>query len=121
MSILTSNYEISVWEDVLIDGKFVERRVVVIGSDTMTYQGKAIEPQFTKRANGEKKLSFKMYKQYIDNITGDKVVNPFCDYLINERKVKLNYENKWYDFVIKNIAENSVTHLYSYSLEDALV
>ena len=121
MSNLISNYEISVWDDILVNGEFIEEKVCVIGSDTMFYQGKVLEPQFTRRANGEKKLSFQIYKTFIDNITGQKVDNVFYNYLINERKVKLYYEDKWYDFVIKNIVENSSNYLYTYQLEDALV
>lgn len=121
MSKLISNYEISVWEDYFQDGKFIEKKICVIGSDEMDYQGRAIEASFIKKANGEKKLTFSMYKRYIDNITGELVINPFCDFLVNERKVKLYYKEKWYDFVVKNVEENSSTYLYKYSLEDALV
>jgi hypothetical protein len=62
-----------------------------------------------------------MYKHYIDNITGEKIDNPFTDLLKNETKVKLYYEDKWYDFIVKNISENSTNYLYTYQLEDALV
>jgi hypothetical protein len=122
MSGLNSSYEISVWLDKLgSDGKFHEERICVIGSDSMLYQGRAIEPLLTRNINGEKKFSFKMYKQFIDDITGAKVDNPFSEYLINEAKIKLHYEDKWYDFYIKNVVENSSTYLYSYDLADASV
>lgn len=121
MSTLISNYEISIWDDILINGQFVEQKIMTIGADDMLYQGKVIEPNFSKKANGEKKLTFKMYSKFIDNISGLEVINPFCDQLINERKVKLFYENKWYDFIVKNVSENSTSHLNSYQLEDALV
>jgi hypothetical protein len=62
-----------------------------------------------------------MYKKYIDNVSGLEVTNPFCDFLVTERKVKLYYKNKWYDFIIKNVTETSTDYLYSYQLEDALV
>ena len=121
MSTLISNYEISIWDDILVNGQFVEQKIMTIGADDMVYQGKVIEPNFSKKANGEKKLAFKMYSKFIDNISGQEVINPFCDQLINERKVKLFYENKWYDFIVKNVSENSTSHLNSYQLEDALV
>ena len=44
MSILIKPYEISVWDDVLQNGVFVEKRLGIIGSDKMTYQGRALEP-----------------------------------------------------------------------------
>jgi hypothetical protein len=55
-----------------------------------------------------------MYYEYIDNITGEKIHNPFIDYLINETKIKLHFENKWYDFVIKDIQENSTEKYYTF-------
>jgi hypothetical protein len=55
-----------------------------------------------------------MYKQYIDIQTGEKKENEFCDLLISERKVKLKYEDKWHDFIIKNVVENSSNYLYTY-------
>lgn len=85
----------------------------------MEFQGRAIEPMFTRNVNGEKKLTFKMYKQFIDTATGEKVSNPFSDWLINERKVRLYYENNWHDFLIKNVTENTSNYLYTYSLVDA--
>ena len=121
MSNLISKYEISVWDDVLVNGEFIEQRIFIIGAEDMEYQGKVLNPQFTRNANGEKKLTFQMYKWFIDNTTGEKIYNPFIDALVNERKVKLLYENKWYDFVVKNIIENSTDYLYSYELADALV
>lgn len=121
MSIIKSPYEISIWRDVLKDGVPKEQKVCVIGSDKMTSQSRAFSPNFVRNANGEKKLSFKMYKQYIDTISGEEVYNPFVDNLINETKVKLYYEDKWYDFIVKDISENSATHLCTYQLEDALV
>jgi hypothetical protein len=121
MSILNSSYEISVWLDKLVGGTFQEERICVIGSDTMLFDGRAIEPRLTRNINGEKKFSFKMYKRFIDTITGEEVENPFSEYLINEAKVKLYYKDKWYDFYVKNVVENSSTYLYSYELADASV
>lgn len=123
MSILKKPYEISVWEDRWDSDqqKFVEVRLGVIGSDKMMAQCRAIEPNLVRNVNGTKKFSFKMYKQYIDTITGEKVSNPFSDWLISERKVKLYYEDKWFDFIIKDVVESSSNYLYTYQLEDALV
>jgi hypothetical protein len=114
MSYLKKAYEISVWEDVWDGSQFVESRICIIGSDSMTSQNKVFEPQLTENTNGTKKLSFKLYKKFIDNTTGQLVSNPFAEHLINERKVKLHYKNKWYDFFIKSVAKNSSNHLYTY-------
>jgi hypothetical protein len=131
MSILRKPYELSVWEDVWDSdwtnakgekvGKFVEKKICTIGSDKMQDQARVFDPSFSTNVNGTKKLTFKLYKKYIDNTTGAEVFNPFFKYLINERKVKLKYKGKWHDFIIKNINETSTNYLYTYQLEDALV
>jgi hypothetical protein len=133
MSILRKPYEISVWDDVWdsSQNKFVEKKICVIGSDKMESQSRVIEPNFTRNVNGVKKLSFKLYKKYIDNITGQETENVFAKFLINERKVKLKYgtyvdewgrvRDCWYDFIIKDVDQTSSNYLYSYQLEDALV
>ena len=122
MSYLTKDYEISVWEDEWSGtAGFTEKKLAVIGSNTMTSQARVFSPQFVKNTNGTKTLTFKLYKKFIDNVTGEKVHNPFYDYLIAERKVKLKYKGEWHDFLVKSIAENSADYLYTYQLEDAFV
>ena len=129
MSNLIKPYEISVWDDIWDsdEGKFIEKKLLVIGTDEMTSLNRALEPVLTRNVNGTKKFSFKMYKRYIDRETGEEVHNLFIDYLINERKIKLKYgvddegRDKWYDFIIKNVNETSTTYLYQFDLEDAIV
>ena len=67
-----------------------------------------------------------MYSHYYDEETEQYLKNPYIGYLINERKVKLRYGSpgssaKWYDFVIKNIQENSDTKTYTYTAKDLFV
>ena len=99
-------YEISIWEDYsdqTSDGKqfLNERKIAVIGSDTMAAQARALEPNLIEEINGTHTFTFKMYYTYTDNETGEKYGNPFGKYLINERKVKVFWKNQWYDLVIK--------------------
>ena len=123
MSILNKNYEISVWEDRWDSSTstFKEKRVCTIGSNKMTSQCRVLEPNLVRNVNGTKTLSFNMYRYFKDTITGEQIENPFIKELYNERKIKLEYNEKWYDFIIKNVNENSSTYLYTYQLEDALV
>lgn len=123
MSIIKKPYEISVWKDEwdTDNKKFKEKRIAIIGSDTSTAANRALEPNLVRNVNGSKSFSFKMYKKYIDNFSGELVDNPFCDYLVNERKIKLKLDNEWHDFVIKSVTETSTNYLYSYQLEDAFV
>lgn len=137
MSILRKPYEISVWDDVWNSesNKFVEKRIGIIGTNLMTTQNRALEPRLTRNINGTKKFSFKMYRRYKDSITGEEVINPYTEWLVSERKIKLKYgtitvlqedgtaqeKDAWYDFIVKNIVEDSKTYLYTYELEDANV
>ena len=127
MSILVKPYEISIWEDVWHqelnegEGAFVEERLCVIGSDRMEAPSRVIKPKLVRNINGTKTLTFEMYKKYLDTTTGLLVDNPYISLLQSERKVKLLYNNSWYDFLIKNISESSRSHLCTYSLEDANV
>lgn len=123
MSNLSKPYIISIWDDVwnAQEGKFVEERFAVIGSNTMQSQNRALEPTLTRNVNGSKKFSFKLCKRYKDSITGETIINPFAEYLISERKIKLEYDGEWFDFIVKNISEDSSKYIYTYQCEDALV
>ena len=105
---LIKPYEISVWEDKLTQNGFEEIKLAVIGSNTMIGLNKIYEPIFTKKNNGEKVLTFSLRYKYFDPYNENaEVVNPFAALLINERKIKLHYENKWYEFIIKEHTESS--------------
>ena len=123
---LIKPYEISVWEDKLIqDGdeyKFIEKKLAVIGSDTMAGLNKVYNPVFNKKANGEKTLSFSLKYKYFDPYLGnDGIVNPFVSLLTNERKVKLHYDNQWYEFIVKEHTESSDGYEWTYTCNDAFV
>ena len=127
---LIKPYEISVWEEQLtqIEGsnpaeyKFKEKKLAVIGSDTMTGPNKVYDPVFTKKVNGEKTLTFSLKYRYFDPYSGNEgVVNPFAALLVNERKVKLHYEDKWYEFIIKDHSESSDELTWTYTCTDAFV
>lgn len=122
-----NKYEISLWEDKLvakngdIPEHYEEEKICVIGSDIMSSQARALEPKLVTNINGTNKLTFKLYYTYIDNETGKKVQNPFIALLINERKVKCKWNEKWYDFIIKGIQEDSNGKSITYTCEDLYV
>ena len=119
---LIKPYEISVWEDKLTQDGFTEKKIAVIGSNTMTGFNKVYDPVFNKKSNGEKTLSFSLRYRYFDPYTGNEgVVNPFAAFLVNERKVKLHYDNKWYEFIIKEHSESSDGLEWTYNCTDAFV
>ena len=120
---MKSKYEISIWNDIpdKETGLFKEEKLIVIGSDTMTSESRAREPKMVNNINGTNKFSFNLYYNYIDTRTGEMVENPYIKYLVNERKIKVLWKNKWYDMFIKQIKEDQVNHLFTYSCEDAYV
>ena len=116
-------YEISLWQDKLDkDGAYYdEEKVVVIGSDTMTSPCRAVEPKLIENINGTNTLTFKLYYTYIDTETGKREDNPYIKLLTNERRVKCKWKNKWYEFVIKGIQEDSNGKTITYTCKDLFI
>ena len=141
MDLTRKPYEISLWEDVLVwVGKsgeeyldvtkmeeevdyqyYKEIKLCTIGSDSMQSQNRAVNAKFMRKINGENTLTFTIYYRYVDNITGKKTENPYVRYLVSERKVKLKYDGEWFDFIIKNIQENSESKAFTYTCKDLFV
>ena len=122
MGELRKPYEISIWEDRL-EGEgekryYKEAKLAVIGSDKMTSPNRAYNPIFHENINGEKTLTFTITYKYYDELQGELVENPFYAYLINERKVKLHYNDEWYEFVIKECEENSENYEFTYTAKE---
>ena len=126
MSIIKGKYELSIWEDKFDEGKFKESKKCVIGSDKMQdamVSHRAYDIALTRNVNGSKSLTFKLAYVYTDVQTGQKVSNPFVGMLANETKIKLHQidKNKWHDFIIKNISEDTKSHICTYQAEDQFV
>lgn len=118
-------YEISLWENFPDDINGVsilnERKLCMIGSDTMMTSARAIEPKMVTNVNGTNTFTFKMYHEYIDELTGYKYRNPFLSLLVNERKVKVLWKDKWYDLIIKSIDEDSDKRTITYTCNDIFI
>lgn len=124
MAIIKKSYEISVWDEKLGEnGQKTEIKRAVIGADDMTYLGRATSPKFTKNLNGTHTLTFQLPSKFFDSEKGEYIHNEFCDYLFNERKVKLKHDGEWYEFYVKNITENKQfkSIMYQYTCEDAFI
>ena len=89
-----------------------------IGSNTMNTPIRAFEPRFIRQVNGTNTLTFKMFYRYFDEDAEDFKINPFTSLLVNERKIKLFYEDKWYNLIIKQIQENSRDYTFTYTCQD---
>lgn len=101
--------------------KFINKELFTIGSTEMESQFKAFSPKITEKVNGAKQLSFTMYDNIYSNITGEKLTNPFIPYIVNERKVGLEYEGKTYYFLIKDIKVDSEKKTYSITAEESYI
>lgn len=106
MSILKKEYELSVWNEELIDGIKKESRGTTIGASGMTHLGRAITPKLVRSVKGTNTLTFQMPTKYFDSEKGDYVKNELLEDLYNERKLKLYYDGDWYEFYVKSIQED---------------
>ena len=104
-----------------------EKKIGIIGSNSMTAQHRALNGKLVENVNGSRTLTFSMYYKYYDNETGERVENPFVKLLTNERKVKLRLGNpgdadvEWYDFIIKDVQENSESMMFNYTCTDLFI
>lgn len=122
MSILTKDYEVSVWAETLtLDGQKKESKQVIIAAPNMDYQGRATNLNLTRELKGTKTFSFQLPTHFFDGSIGEYVVNEFCDYVFNEQKIKVRIEDNWYEFYVKNISEQKIGKgvIYTYSCQDA--
>lgn len=123
MGILKKPYELSVWDETLGEKGQKETKLIIIGAHDMTYRGRATSLRFIRKINGTNTLTFQLVSKFFDDITEDYIHNEFCDYLFNERKIKLKYGDEWFEFYIKNINETKQSKhvIYSYTCEDAFI
>lgn len=119
LPLLTSNTNVAVYDK---HNSFLhEEKFMTIGSDTMVSPNRATHPVLVRDINGTNTLTFDMVTQYVDNRTGEKVRNPFVDYLLNETKIKVQWQDKWYDFIVKDSEEGSVNNTVSYTCTDQYI
>ena len=142
--LLKKPYQISLWEDkvvyiieqegiikeveilppdnyILLNEYNKEIKVAIIGSDTMDSPIRAISPKLTRNLNGTNSLSFQLYYRYFDEEEEEYKTNPFTSLMVNERKVKLNYDGEWFDLIIKQISEDSTNYCFTYTATDLYI
>lgn len=122
--ILKKEYELSVWDETLGEkGQKEEIKQAIIGAHDMDFLGRATSLKLSRKINGTNILTFQLPSRYFDDKVGDYVHNEFCDYVFNEKKVKLKYDGEWFEFYVKNISESKQhkTIIYQYSCEDAFI
>lgn len=120
------NYELSLWRTKYdgIKGRYTEEKVVTIGSNTSDSPLRAHEPKLGRDVNGNKTLTFSMFYKYWDEDENCLKDNPFTVQdmngigLANESRVKLKLDNKWFDFIVKSISEDSSSYKFTYTCKD---
>ena len=149
MAELLQEYELSIWHDandsnVESIGRFIEKKVAVIGSNSLITPTKAYNVSLKENVNGEKTLTFSLPRAYRDK-DGELKDNPFLSLLTAERKLKLregpeyNYftgengvfnpeepsaidsEERWSDFIIKTVDEDKESYVNNYTCKEAHV
>ena len=124
MAIKRKEYELSVWTETLgVKGQKEERKSIIIGTHDMDYLGRATNIKLQRQLKGTNSLTFQMPSMFFDSEIGDYVQNEFCEYLFNERKIKLKFDEEWFEFYIKNIEENKnhKSIMYQYNCQDAFI
>lgn len=141
-------YELSLWETYVIPAegdlpeRFGERKKFILASDTSDALCNAYDVTLDENISGEKTLTFSMKYKYYEN---DKEVdNPYIDYMVNEQKLKLRIgkaytpqgesldekmeymlseddEEKWLDFVIKNVSKSKTENSFDVSAKESFV
>ena len=114
-------YKTCIWYELDVLEHYEEEKICVIGSDSMEAPFRAREPRLVENINGTSTLTFKIFYTYIDTETGEKKDNPFIGLLVNERKVKAKWKNKWYHLVIKGIQEDSNGKSITYTCKDQFI
>lgn len=123
MSVFKPPYELSVWDEKLEDYIKIEKREDTIASQDMDCLGKASNIKFDSNLNGTHTLSFQMPDGYFDSKLGEFIHNEFVDNLYNEKKVKLFYDDEWYEFYVKSISDEKHLNNYmkTYNCTDAFI
>jgi hypothetical protein len=64
-----------------------------------------------------------MPDRFFDSEKGEYVRNSFIDELFAERKIKLKFDNQWYEFFIKKVSENKKhkSYMKTYTCTDAFI
>lgn len=111
------NYRLNAEDTNIIPTYLDEYKLITVGSDTMDSVLRAFEPKYVRNINGTETLTFYLFHNYT-NDEGELVENPFIKLIVNERKIKLYYENEWHDFIVRNVEEDSEENKFTYTCKD---
>lgn len=124
MAIIKYPYELSVWKEELTgEGTKKEEKVMIIGAHDMNYDGRATAIKLVRKINGTNTLTFQMPNKFFDSEVGDFIENPFFDQVFPERKLKLYYKKKWYEFYVKTVKDDKkhTSLMRTYTCSDSFI
>lgn len=98
-----------------------ERNLLTVTESEMRAFTRGRDPKLKVNINGTKELSFNLYYWYIDNSTGNEIRNPLISKIVNESKIKVQWDEEWYDFVVKDIKEDTSQKYISYTCKDLFI
>lgn len=89
----------------------------------MNYLGRATNVKLEENLNGTHSLTFQIPDGYFDSATGEFIHNEFVDNLYSEQKVKLKFDDKWYEFYVKQVTDTKQHNYYmkNYNCTDVYI
>ena len=85
-----------------------EKKIAVIGKDNATNPLYAYNITFKQNINGTSTLTFNMLSKYLPNGETELIDNPLASLLRNETKLKLKFQEEWYDLIVQQVEESKV-------------
>lgn len=112
-------YRLSLWQDELENN--LETMITPLASSEVKAPNRAYNLILKRNINGQKSLSFEIFMKYYDIDSNKLIDNPLASFICNEKRLKLNYNDKWYDFIIKSVKENSDKYTMSITATDLFI
>lgn len=139
--LVPKNTKIINGEEITIPAHYEEKKVAIISSNNISSSMQAFNLKLTTNINGTNLFEFQMYHMVPQNQNFNDLTvylkkpqarekkdsnnknqkNPLRNLLFAERKIKLLWQDKWYDFVIKEIEEDKVARISSFKCIDSYV
>ena len=113
------SYKLSLWTDRI--GEDSEKMLTPLASDDVKAPTRAYNIRLKENINGQKTLTFEIFMKYFDIEKNQLVDNPLAALISNEKRLKFYNKNKWYDFIIKSVQENSEKRTMTVNATDLFI
>lgn len=100
---------------------FSERKIMIIGTSNMFSPIHAFNIKLVKNINGTNNLTFKILRRYLPNDFKKIQYNPIIKLLKNDTKLKLKYNNEWFEFIVHSLKETSEENTLECTAVDAFI